>query len=410
MAVTPLRILHVTPYSADAWAYGGIPRLATTLTRGLARRGHHVTVCTTDVCNQNARLPPSSPASSRFRAWPAQSTPEGIELRVFPNLSNHLAYHYQAFLPRGLARFMREHASSFDVAHLHACRNLPGVIAARALRRHGVPYVLAPNGTALRIERRRLAKRAFDGLLGQRVLDGASRVLAVSQAEHEQLRSIGVQSSAISVIPNPVDLEEFDATSARGAFRARTSLGAAPLVLFLGKLTPRKRVDVLIRAFASLDRADARLVIAGNDMGSGKRARVLARSLGLTDRAHFTGLLTGAERIEALRDADVVVYPSQDEIFGLVPLEAMLAGTPVIVADDSGCGEIVRSTGGGQIVPLGSVGALADAIQRVLAAPDEWRAAAGNAALSVRTAYGEAAVCARLEALYTRMVAEERCA
>lgn len=408
MAVPPLRILHVTPYSADAWAYGGIPRLAATVTRGLARRGHHVTVCTTDACTEDARLTPAPVVHSRFKAWPAQRTRDGIELRVFPNLSNHLAYYYQAFLPHGLARFMREHAGSFDVAHLHACRNLPGVIAARALRCHGVPYVLAPNGTALRIERRRLAKRAFDGLVGQRVLDGAARVLAVSRAEHDQLRSIGVQPDAISMIPNPVDLEEFDAACERGAFRARASLGSGPIVLFLGKLTPRKRVDVLIRAFATLDRGAAQLVIAGNDMGSGGQARVLARSLGAGDRTLFTGLLTGSQRIEALRDADVVVYPSQDEIFGLVPLEAMLAGTPVIVADDSGCGEIVGSTGGGQVVPLGSAGGLADAIRRVLAAPDEWRATAARAAASVRATYGEQPVCARLEALYARMVAEER--
>src|SRR6266481_4992845 len=52
----PLRILHVTPYFTDAWAYGGIPRLATSLARGLARRGHHVTVCTTDARDASSRL------------------------------------------------------------------------------------------------------------------------------------------------------------------------------------------------------------------------------------------------------------------------------------------------------------------------------------------------------------------
>ena len=132
--------------------------------------------------------------------------------------------------------------------------------------------------------------------------------------------------------------------------------------MFLGKLTPRKRVDVLVRAFAQLQRRDAWLVIAGNDMGAGGDTRSLVRSLGLEARTVFTGLLRGQERLDALADADVVVYPSQDEVFGLVPLEALLSGTPVIVAGDSGCGEIVSQTGGGQVVPLGDVDALARAI------------------------------------------------
>jgi glycosyltransferase involved in cell wall biosynthesis len=400
-----LRILHITPYWADAWAYGGIARLAATLARGLARRGHHVTVCTTDVRDRSDRLPRSDPAARRFTAWPAIRTAEGIELRVFPNLSNRLAYHFQAFVPFGLERYMRHHAGTFDVAHLHACRNLLGVVAAYHLRRRGVPYVLAPNGTAPLIERRRLLKRGFDVVAGQRTLDSAARVLAVSEAERQQLNELGVRAGSISLIPNPVDLGEFTAPIERGRFRRRFALPEGPLVLFLGRLSPRKRLDVLIRAFALLTRPDAHLVIAGNDMGSEKNARSLARALGVERQTVFTGLLTGAARIEALADADVLVYPSEDEIFGLVPLEAILSGTPVIVADDSGCGEVIRKTGGGDVVPLGSPTDLAQAIVRVLVAPAESRAAAASAAVRIRATYGDEIVCAQLEQLYQDMVA-----
>src|SRR5947199_8100140 len=102
-----LRVLQVTPYYAEAWAYGGVPRAATARARGLARRGHKVTVCTTDAAEPAARA-------------------------------------------RGLAG-----ADGVDVAHLHACHNAPTAVAARRLRAVGVPYVLSPHGTAPRIERRR---------------------------------------------------------------------------------------------------------------------------------------------------------------------------------------------------------------------------------------------------------------
>lgn len=399
-----LRILHVTPYSSEAWAYGGIPRLARTLARGLARRGHQVTVCTTDACDASSRLPCDPGGGGRLRAWPPARTGDDVEVRVFPNISNRLAYHLQLFLPLGLNQYLSRYAGTFDVAHLHACRNIPGAMAAYHLKRADVPYVLAPNGTAPLVERRVLAKRAFDVMMGRRVLRDASRLLAVSGAERLQLCALGVDSGAVSVVPNPVDLDEFATPPARGRFRRRFRIADAPIVMFLGKQTPRKRVDVLVRAFARLDRRTARLVIAGNDMGAEGDTRALVRSLGLESRTIFTGLLRGPERLEALADADVLVYPSEHEIFGLVPLESLLCSTPVIVADDSGCGEVVGATGGGQVVPLGDVNALAGALERVLAEPAMWRARASVAAGRVRAGYSEAVVCSEIDRVYRELV------
>jgi glycosyltransferase involved in cell wall biosynthesis len=397
-----LCVLHVTPYSGQAWAYGGIPRLAQAMTRNLAGRGHQVTVCTTDVCDAESRLEPEGSAARRFAAWPPVQDHDGVTLRIFPNVSNRLAYHQQAFAPIGLASFLKAHARSFDVAHLHACRNLPGVIAARCLREAGVPYVLTPNGTAPNIESRRLAKRAFDLMMGDGVTRHASRVLAVSDVERRQLVEAGVDADRIRVVPNPLDLTEFDCPSARGAFRARHSL-EGPLVVFLGKITPRKRVDLLIRAFARLSQTDATLVVAGNDMGAAAAAARTARDTGAAARTRFVGLLKGRERLDLLADADVVVYPSEHEIFGLVPLEALLLGTPVVVADDSGCGEVIGATGGGLVVP-GSEDAMQQGIDTVLRHPAFWRAAAGTAAAIVRERFSADAVGAQLEDVYADVV------
>jgi glycosyltransferase involved in cell wall biosynthesis len=397
-----LRILHVTPYYDGAWAYGGIPRVATALTRTLAHQGHHVVACTTDAATESARL--GDGRRNRRSAAPNDGADNAVDVRVFPNVSNTVAYRWQLFLPVGMSAYLRQHAGTFDVAHLHACRNAPGALAAWHLARAGVPFVLAPNGTAPVIERRRAAKRVFDVAFGRRMLREAASVLAVSEAERRQLLALGVAPDRVEVIPNPVDLEEFTVPPRRGRFRERFGLGAAPLVVFLGRLTPRKRVDVLVRAFQRLRDPAARLVIAGNDGGAEGRARALATSLGIAGRTVFTGLLPGQERLEALADADVVVYPSEHEIFGLVAVEALLAGSPVVVSDDSGCGEVVRATGGGEVVPPGDPAGLANTIQRVLDAPRVWRAAAAGAAVRVRAAFGADTIAARLSRLYESMV------
>jgi glycosyltransferase involved in cell wall biosynthesis len=310
-------------------------------------------------------------------------------------VSNTLAYRYQAFAPIGLNRFLRDHAARFDVAHLHACRNLPTAIAASHLARVGVPFVIAPNGTAAVIERRQAAKRLFDVVAGKTIMRRAARVLAVSRAETEQLQSLDIPGSAIREVPNPVDLAEFERPVARGHFRQRLGVGSEPLVLFLGRITPRKRVDLLVHAFARIARPHARLVVAGNDVST-----AIPPLQGLIR----IGLLAGRERLEALADADVVVYPSEHEIFGLVPLEALLCGTPVVVADDCGCGEVVREVGGGEVFAAGDVRSLAAAIDRVLDDADGWRAAAREASVRVRARFSAAAVCERLEAVYREVV------
>lgn len=392
-----LRLLHVTPYWADAWAYGGIPRVVGAFTRELSARGHAVTVCATDVRSATERLPLDTAAP-------------GIDLRLFPNRSNRLAYHLQCYTPAGLHRYLRDHAHEFDVAHLHACRNLPGAIAAHYLTRYGVPYVIQPNGTAPIIERRQTLKRIFDTVAGRRMMRGAAAIVAVTEAERDQLLALDVPDHKIRVLPNPVDVNELDHHDSTlpaidgQRFRSSHGLGDVPLVVFLGKITPRKRIDVLTRAFAGLD-ARAGLVIAGNDMGGLTATKALAAALGVSDRVHCTGLVSGRDRFDVLAAADVVVYPGEDEIFGLVPMEALLCGAPVVVAGDSGCGEVIRRVGGGLVVPGGDERALASAMSSILSAPAAWRTAARAAALNVRAEFGASGVTASLEGVYRDVVA-----
>lgn len=399
--MSSFRILHVVPYYEQAWAYGGIPRLATTLTRTLARRGHRVTVCTTDARDAVSRvarlatLTPSEPAA-----------PHAVDIRMFRNLSNHAAYHWQLFMPMGLAAHLRDTAANFDVAHLHACHNVLGTIAARALSRAGVPYVLAPNGTATPIERRIQAKRLFATTLGRDVLPRAARLIAVTETERIQFAALGAPPAKIVVVPNPVDGREFNNAPDGASFRSAHRLGDANVVLFLGKLTPRKGVEHLVRAFAALADPRARLVIAGNDMGAGSSIDAAIQALGLAHRVLRTGLLMDRDRLDALSAADVVVYPSRDEIFGLVPLESLLCGTPVVVCDDSGCGEIISTIGGGLAVPFGDQAALAEAIRSILASPSLWQGEVRRASERALARYEADHVCRQLEAVYAEVVAE----
>ena len=151
---------------------------------------------------------------------------------------------------------------------------------------------------------------------------------------------------------------------------------------------------------------------SGNDAGAAGDARRLANALGVADRVRFTGLLSGRDRLDALSDADVVVYPSQDEVFGLVPLEGLLCGTPAVVAGDSGCAEIMQCVGepasvnavsAVTIVQVGDPEALARAITNHLQHPES-RTAAVEAAARIRGSYSIDNVCRTLDDVYQELV------
>jgi glycosyltransferase involved in cell wall biosynthesis len=338
--------------------------------------------------------------------WHAAAARESpVEIEVFSNLSNTAAYHLQLFLPRGLAAWLSRRAGDFDVAHLHACRNLPVTLAARELRIAGVPYVIAPHGTAPRIERRRLLKRIYDLTVGRRDVSGAAAYQAVSEAERRQLVALGLDPGAIEVVGNPIDGDEYERLPERGTFRAEHGIGDRKLVLYLGRIAPRKRIDLLMRGFAAWGDREARLVVAGNDQGVRRSLERLARSLRIADRVSFPGLLEGTRRLSALRDADVVVNPAEDEVFGLVPVEAILCGTPVVVADDCGAPEIFAALGSARVIRVADARALASAIEGLARAPRDSGAREHADRESLLQRFDGERVCRRLEALFLDVVA-----
>jgi glycosyltransferase involved in cell wall biosynthesis len=397
-----LRILHVVPYFEQAWGYGGIPRVVAAQAHALAAAGHPVTVATTDALDARRRTPAAGITAARRLAPRVEHTADGIEVRVFPNLSNAAAYRWQFFTPRGFSAWLSDGVRRFDVAHLHACHNLLTARAAVSLRRAGVPYVVQPNGTARRIERRKAAKLVFDALFGVGLLAGAARVIAVTEWERRQLETdLGrARGGGMRVVPNPLAPLPPCPLPRRERFRERLGLTDAPVLMYLGTLGPRKQPAMLARAAALLGRADAQLVFAGNDMGAGQSIRRAVHEAGLEARTRFTGQLTGPSRYEALAAADILVYPSYGEVFGLVPLEALQAGTPVIVSNDGGCGEIIAGLGGGLLVPPGDPAALAGAIGIMLGDLDRWREDARLAGAEASRRFHPSVIAAQLEQIY----------
>lgn len=356
-----LRILQVVPYFYPAWSYGGIPRVVYELSREMVRKGHNVTVYTTDAFDENLR----------YEGGGRGMVVDGIKIHYFRNLSNSLAYNYQLFLPLGMRQVVKKTIGEFDVIHLHGHRNFLNNIVHHYAKKFNKKYVLSGHGTIPRIERRVGIKVIFDMFFGNRVLNDAEHFIAVSEHEIGQYMKMGVERRKVSVIYNGIDIDAYRVLPEKDNFRKKYGLTGKQIILFLGKITPRKGIDFLVRAFSELEMKDAVLVIAGNDMGYKKQVEVIIKGMAIGDRVIFTGLLTGEDKLAAYQDADVLAYPATYEIFGLVPFEAMMCGTPVIVTDDCGCGEIIGSEDIGYLVRYNDISGLRDLITKVICNKDD---------------------------------------
>lgn len=381
-----MRILHVIPFFTPEM--GGSATVAYQMARHLGERGHDVTVVASDYGAGQSAFPPGP-----------------FEVVLLPVIAR-----WGFYLTPGLPRWASRNLDRFDVIHMHTVRTYQNAVVSRLAARRGIPYVLSAHGTLPVIVQRQAAKRAYDLLAGRRLLAGASKLVAVSEVEAEQYRAAGIDEARIRVVYNGLDLDEFAHLPPRGEFRRKhPSLDReSKIVLYLGRLHRRKGIDHLMEAFAGLrEQVDrAALVISGPDDGELAALQALSARLGLREHVIFTGPLYGQEKLAALVDADVLASPAVHEIFGLVPFEALMCGTPVIVTDDCGSGQLIQEAGAGYLVPFGDIAALKEELLRVLTNREDAlrKVEAGQRFIAKRMSWEESVT--GIEQLYDELVTE----
>lgn len=195
--------------------------------------------------------------------------------------------------------------------------------------------------------------------LSERPLAGAyARVPfeAISDSTRDDLVHRGIPRAHVRVIYPGVSLDRYTP--------AGTSRASRPLFAYVGRLKKYKGVDLVIRAFAAIERDDATLEIAG--AGDYRPAlEALARSLDLGARVRFLGFVTEAEKLELYRRAWAVALASPKEGWGLTNIEAAACGTPVVASNSPGIRESVRHGDTGFLVPHGNVAAMAGAFDQI---------------------------------------------
>ncbi len=338
---------------------GGVERHVQEISRRLVLRGHSVDVFTSN-------LQTEFPIRRFNRTVPRfERTEVGAihRLKVW-SLPGELHYPFFRGLGRALAR------AGPELVHVHTFGTNQVAVARRFRRRTGTPFVLTahfhPDWSIEGGWLRHQIREYYDRHLAGPILHDAARIIVQTDAEEGLLRALRHALPPVVKIPAGHTPLPAPPPGAR-PFAQRFQIDG-PFVLYVGRLASNKGLLGLIDAFRILlqREANATLVLVGPD--GGMRANVERRiaELGLTRRVRLTGFVEDEGLLaSAFREARLFVLPSDYEAFGLVLLEAMVQGTPVIATRVGGVPEVVEEGRGGMLVPPNDVNALAAALEEL---------------------------------------------
>jgi glycosyltransferase involved in cell wall biosynthesis len=328
-----MKILHLISSMAAA---GGGPAEAVRLLASIqSRDGHAVEIATLD-----------APAAL---ATPSDAVP------VLPLGPGRGKFGYAP----GLLHWLRRNRQRFDAVIVHGLWQYHSFAAWRALRATSTPYYVFPHGMLdpwfkREYPRKHLKKWLYWPWADYRVLRDARAVLFTCEEERRLARESFWLYRAREVVTGlGTAAPPFDLVSAVQEFhRKHPELPERRVILFMGRLHPKKGCDLLIEAFArTLGRhADWQLVMAGPDqVGWQPELHRMTERLGVADRVLWTGMLTGPEKWGALAAAEVFALPSHQENFGIAVAEALACGTPVLLSRQVNIWREVQACGAGLV-------------------------------------------------------------
>lgn len=332
-----LKVLHVIPSISPR--RGGPSQAAIEMVTALRLRQVDAAILTTnDDCESLLSDLPT-------RVWTSYA---GVPVLAFPRWSPPIgALREFAFSP-GLNQWLQRNIRSFDLLHVHALFSFPSTVAMVHSRQARVPYVLRTIGqlSPWSLSRSKVRKQLMLRLVEMANLNAARCLHFTTILEREECFASLGQSFPSIVIPLGVRLPSLPTEKKPNKDGIR--------FLFLSRLHPKKQLEVLLKALALLQLASPECQWQLDIAGSGEPVylaslKKLAGELNLADRCHWLGHVQGEAKTTLLQQADWFLLPSASENFGISVVEALAAGTPVIVSPQVAVSELIASAGAGLV-------------------------------------------------------------
>ena len=363
--------------------YGGLSAAVPALGQRLTH-AHNLDIALAAFCTPGEHVQPTGYDPAHLSFWPASRRP-WLQDRLHPSLR-------PAFL---------DQLRGADGIHIHGLWEQSTSVAAHAARTLRIPYLISAHGMLepWALGNKRLKKLLYAHLIERSNVAHAACLHALTRAEARHYIAFGARSP-IAVIPNGVDIP-----SRRDPSLFLDQFPAAHgkrILLFLGRLHPKKGLDLLLEAWSTLapQHPDALLVLAGPDSDSTQaRLQDVIAQHRLHETVFFTGMLDEAQKWSALAAAEAFILPSHSEGLSMGVLEALGMGLPVIVTEPCNMPEVEEVRAGWQIQP--TLPDVTRALTELLANAPQTNAALGeNGAALIQSRYTWPIVAAQMAEVY----------
>jgi glycosyltransferase involved in cell wall biosynthesis len=386
-----MRVLYVVPYLGAK--YGGIAKVVTGISQAVGQAGAQADIITTDADGEQ-RQPVV------HYTWISE---DSYRVMYFP------CWHRRDFiLSWPLVQWFRQHGHGYNLIHTHSIF-APLIAAVQwECRRHGWPYITTPHGM---LEPWALAykawkKRGYYALVERPALRGARLIQATASQEAEHIRALGLETP-IELIPNGLHRAEFEKLPDREVFYAAyPALRHKRLLLFFGRIDPKKGLDLLAPAFAQVrnKHPNTHLLVVGQDnIGFLPRAKEFFIAAGCLESVTFAGWMSGPTLYAMLRSVELHIAPSYSEGFSMGILMCLAAGVPTIMTE--GCNFPEAGAAGAACIVDCAVESIAQALDHYLANPAAAQAMGERGRAFVLSHYTWDRIAQKLLATYERILA-----
>jgi glycosyltransferase involved in cell wall biosynthesis len=318
-----MKILHVVPGIGSV--YGGPSLSVLSLVRHQVQQGIDVDVVTT---NRNGAQLLDVPVET----WLADK---------YGRIQYFSCWYLQDYkISPSMSQWLHHHVRDYDVVNTHGIFSYANRSAYQACQRDRVPYIIHPHGMLEKwaMDYKSWKKRPYYHLIEKPALERASAIRVLAKSEAESLAKLGIKTPLVS-IPNGISVTD-ELTTTKPSLWAETfpeTVGKTQ-ILFLGRIDPKKGLDLLATAFAKIHAQfpDTHLVVAGPDnIGYLPTVQQYFATAQCLEHVTFTGMLEGELKAAALAAATIYVAPSYSEGFSMSVLEAMSFALPCVIT--TGC-------------------------------------------------------------------------
>lgn len=341
-----MKVLHVIP--SVAAVRGGPSQAVIEMVRALRSQNIDAEIATTNDNGKELLDVPLYELTDQLQEY------ANVPIRFFPRFSPNIHAVREFAFSAALTSWLWQHITDYDLIHVHAIFSYASTIAMAIARIKGVPYINRPLGQLCEwsLQQSKLRKQIYLKVIEQSNLLQCKFLHFTAEQEKIEFTQLGLAIDNF-VLPHGVHLPDVIPNAQARFHQILQTPSHIPIILFMSRLHPKKGLEFLIPALGKLKEHSFALAIAGSgEPDYVHQIKDLLELHGIGDRAHFLGFVKGETKYLYLQGADLFALTSHSENFGIAAIEALAAGTPVLITNGVAIAPMVQEQAIGYVTHL----------------------------------------------------------